>query len=272
MNVYNFIMTSIISKRLPTLALLAGCAAGGLHAQIAILDGRAASPAEVSIKEAYRQNFDTLSVPSATKPKQATELDWKNNGTLPGWFRDVANSKGDFSGSGAYTDAPVFFNYGPDGKNNRSIGFRCPQGLYSDAAVAVVFLNKTEKAYIKGVKVAYTGRQWRRHSAAASTLVVGWREFGSVAGFDAGKFAPRTKPFWMDAPDTLTFIAPQTKKGYALDGTLRPYCREFPPVEILFDRPVPPGECFAIRWYSPASPDASGNALAVDDVKIEFIK
>ncbi|XAE57179.1 hypothetical protein OH491_02905 [Termitidicoccus mucosus] len=262
-------MTTHIARQLLAFALCAGGAVSTLPAQVSIISGKASSPAEISVSEVYAQNFDSLPTAAATKPDKAGALDWKNNETLPGWFRDVASSKGDFSGSGAYVDAPVFFNYGMDGQGNRSVGFRSTQGLYRDAAVAVVFQNKTETP-IKGVKVAYTGRQWRRQSEAASTLVVGWRWLGFT--FDAGTFAPRAKQFWTDAPDSLIFTAPRTSGANVHNGTAPQCMREFAPVEIVFDRPVPRGASFAIRWYYPTHAKSTGNALAVDDVKIEFIR
>ncbi len=245
-----------------------GFAAGASHAQIAVVKGKAASPGEVSVDAAYAQDFNSLPAPQATKSDKADALVWKNNVTLPGWFHDVGHSKGDISASGAYIDAPAFFNYGLDGNTDRSIGFRNTQGNERDAAAAIVFQNKTGGP-IKGVRISYTGRQWRRQSEAASTLVVGWRFFGKE--FAAGTFSPRGKQWWTDVPG-LTFTAPQLK-GYNVCNGMAPECmKTFPATEVMFRREVYAGEYFSIRWYYPTHSGTTGNGLAVDDVKIEFIK
>lgn len=257
-----------MKKLFPVLVLSVGLVSVVSKAQIAVVKGDASSAAEVSVNAAYTQNFNSLPSPASTKSDKAEPLNWKNNVTLRGWFRDVGHSKGDYSASGAYVDAPAFFNYGLDGNPNRSVGFRNTQGNERDAAVAIVFLNETG-APIKGVKISYTGRQWRRQSEAATTLVVGWRFFGK--DFNADTFTARQKQWWTDVP-ALTFTAPQLKGSNVVNGMAPECMKKFPPTEVIFRRGVYPGEYFSIRWYYPTDPKSTGNGLAVDDVVIEFIK
>lgn len=253
-----------------TVTLLVACVSATVaHAQIAIVKGKATSDGEVSADAKYVQNFDALPSASSTKPDKAEALDWKNNVTLRGWFRDVNFSKGDFSASGAYTDAPAFFNYGLDGKTNRSIGFRNTQGNERDAAAALVFQNKTG-APIKAVTIAYTGRQWRKQSDSPSSLVVGWRVVGGKE-FNPDTLMPRHKQWWRDVPE-LTFTAPQLSGANVVNGTAPDCMKKFEPFTVTFTRAIYPNEFFALRWYYPTNAKNTGNGLALDDVEIGFVK
>ena len=255
-------------KTILTIILGLTSSAAVTFAQVAIVDSNATGMGQANITAGYSQNFDSLPASSPETSDRADKLEWTHNETpLPGWFYSMAMGKEAVSSAGTFVQAPRLFNYGATGSNERAVGMRCNGNAKSDAAFAVAFINKTGKR-IAGIKVSYTGEQWRWMGAAKSRLEFDYKVLGT--GFRPTAFNPRIMKDWTRV-DALDFDAPKTGPGGSrTDGNASENRKVFSPVSIKFAKPVVQGATFALRWYYPANA-LTGQGLAVDDLKVDFI-
>lgn len=249
-----------------------------LHGQVSITDETLQ----------YQQDFDALGVPLMN----GEELDWINNVTLQGWYRDMVTTLGEvdnsrtWSGNGSanVSSVPAFWNYGSgffDSHTNppqdRAIGMRIVSG--QTGTIGLVIRNDSSSPIV-AMNVDYRGEQWRRQTADGSTRTLQF-QYAVKPTVDTAEFSIYLAEGFV-VVEPLNFVSPNNSGlgASGLDGNYKGFVDDEQGTSAsanfveLSDRveletPIAPGEYLVLRWYY-VSPEGSGHGMAIDDVDILF--
>lgn len=231
--------------------LLSGMCAGSAHAAIAV----------TGLETVYSQDFNTL-------PSSGTNLTWVNNSTVPGWYRnyggsiaeparDVSVQAEDVNGSGVVGQSG-FINAGLNGKPDRSVVLRA---LYTkQSATGVVLQNRSGKT-AAGFSAGYTGEQWRRATAAASSL---YFEYAVVPSVSEARLDIQAGNLPWIRVDALEFTSPEVGASSGLNGTKKIFQKVIKPATVNVQ--IADGDYLVVRWLM--DDPVNHHALGIDDVQI----
>lgn len=213
-----------------------------------------------SVDFQYSQNFNTL-------PSTGTDLSWTNNSTIEGWYRHYEGGTQppgrDLSVQGTVGSQVGFLNVAMEGDTNRSLVMR--RASFSlEGAIGVAFVNDAGVTF-DSFEISYTGEQWRRQTAAPSSL---YFEYAVVSSLDAGSFNVLDDPISWVRVDSLEFVSPNIVGGATgLDGRLANNRMVFDSISVSAD--VAAGQYLVLRWLQ--NDTANNDALGINDFAITMI-
>lgn len=203
--------------------------------------------AQIKLSESnYQENFNTL-VKSG------------NSNFLPtGWLLEESgtNANGLYTASNGTANSGDTYSFGVIDGEDRSLG--CLQSGSLISTLGVGFTNATSSSF-SGLKVTYTGEQWRL--GALNRI----DRLDFQISFDATNLSNGT---WKDI-DSLDLIAPVKA------GAVGPLNGNLPENKVLIthlikDLNIEPGQKFYLRWKD-FNATGADDALGIEDFKMEAI-
>jgi hypothetical protein len=203
--------------------------------------------AQIKLSESnYLENFNTL-------------VKTGNSNILPaGWLLEESgtNANGLYTASNGTANSGDTYSFGVIDEEDRSLG--CLQSGSLISTLGVGFTNATSSSF-SGLKVTYTGEQWRLGSVNRTDRL----DF--QISFDATNLSSGT---WKDI-DSLDLVAPVKA------GTVGPLNGNLPENKVLItylikDLNIEPGQKFYLRWKD-FNATGADDALGIEDFKMEGI-
>ena len=198
------------------------------------------------IESNYLENFNTL-------------VKTGNSNILPtGWLLEESgtNANGLYTASNGTANSGDTYSFGVIEEEDRSLG--CLQSGSLISTLGVGFTNATSSSF-SGLKVTYTGEQWRL--GALNRI----DRLDFQISFDATNLSNGT---WKDI-DSLDLVAPVKA------GTVGPLNGNLPENKVLItylikDLNIEPGQKFYLRWKD-FNATGADDALGIEDFKMEAI-
>lgn len=218
----------------------------------------------------YEQDFDSLPVPN----QNGEILEWNNNVTLQGWFRDLITTSGTIdnsrnwsgTGSAATSSVPALFNWGTVGINDatdRALGFRV--SINQSARMALVIKNNS-LSELESVTISFRGEQWRRSGQLNQTqLLFSYK----ITSSDLDSSYKIAEDIGFTRVEALDFTSPIFAAGATgIDGNAVASSRSLSH-KVVFPEKVKVGDSIILLWEYPVY-NFSGHGLAIDNFSARF--
>lgn len=192
------------------------------------------------------------------------QINWKNDGSLPGWYVGQADTNSKYEIS-INTDSGIcgysgVNDYGQDKNPKRALG---TYGIENVTPMFVYrFLNSLDKP-VKSLKIKYLGQQWKRNSTKPIKDRLDFQY-----SLDATTIHNGT---WKDVNE-LDFESPQTSEFGTVNGYLPEYQSE---IEFTIENlNIPPNTYVWLKWkdfYQGTDAGQYMDALAVDQLEVTVV-
>lgn len=227
-----------------------------LHSQIIIVNGAASAPYQISLSDAYTQNFDSLA-------NLGSNYHMESNVTLRGWYVD--RTTGSIVVAPNAYDSLTLQNYGEMSPFAVITSPDRAFGMIGATYFGLRFANATNLT-ITGLNVTYDGEQWVRspnNPQRTDTLYFQYQVFDTNEGqlFGTG---------WTGVEE-LNFTSPSAVDPlYAfLDGNAEAN-RIADIHHLISGLEIAPGQEVWLRWAGIDNPGYN-HGLAVDNLRVSFV-